>query len=531
MGLWALALCLYFLFLMRTAFGTAAAGAQALLACTTLALALCLFSGTNQTCDSLSSEKREGTLGLLLLTHLKSRDIVLGKLCGHGLPPVYLLIAITPVLAIPIFVGGVSGVELLRVPLLLLNSLLLSLSIGLLISCLTVAQRTARSVAGLVMVTLAFFAPGTAYALDRYGLLPQLAFALNLLSPTYALRMSAGSAFGLSTNSFWTALVVQFAIGVCALAATAWLLPSFWKIRPPRISRLKHWITTVAHGDSLTRKRRRFRMLSRNGMFWLNNRDRLGVFGPIVFTIGTFLVVGTLVWYFKITGEELFAVLFVTLALNDFAMRIRVAQIASVQLGADRQNGALEMLLSTPMTVREIVGGIWSAIRHRLLWTYVPLLTAYAVIAAMFIGPVPDPKWIIVLFFGMYSGADFIATGYVAIWSAMRMRHPQGATGYALLRVQILPFTICALVLPILAQSSINLDGGTVFVITAVIWSISTGTAIRTARRNIFNHFREAATDRYNFEERTGPMAMARRFRDNFLTSFLLRRRRPGVLS
>ena len=58
--------------------------------------------------DCLSRERREGTLGLLFLTPLKPRDIVVAKGLIHGLRGVTLLIAVLPVLAIPFLVGGVT---------------------------------------------------------------------------------------------------------------------------------------------------------------------------------------------------------------------------------------------------------------------------------------------------------------------------------------------------------------------------------------------------------------------------------------
>src|SRR5215468_7932706 len=52
--------------------------------------------------DSLSAEKREGTLGFLFLTDLKPYDVVLGKLAASSLTGVYALVALLPILAIPL---------------------------------------------------------------------------------------------------------------------------------------------------------------------------------------------------------------------------------------------------------------------------------------------------------------------------------------------------------------------------------------------------------------------------------------------
>ena len=48
-----------------------------------------IFIGIFRTADSLSEEKREGTLGLLFLTDLKGYDIVLGKLFATSLNAFY----------------------------------------------------------------------------------------------------------------------------------------------------------------------------------------------------------------------------------------------------------------------------------------------------------------------------------------------------------------------------------------------------------------------------------------------------------
>ena len=55
------------------------------------------------TADALSSERREGTLGLLLLTRVKVLDILLGKLSSIGLSSICGLIAFSPFLMLPLF--------------------------------------------------------------------------------------------------------------------------------------------------------------------------------------------------------------------------------------------------------------------------------------------------------------------------------------------------------------------------------------------------------------------------------------------
>src|SRR5262245_27888254 len=58
-----------------------------------------LLTGITYSSDSVSVEKREGTLGLLFLTDLRGHDVVLGKLAASSLNVFFRLLAVLPVLA------------------------------------------------------------------------------------------------------------------------------------------------------------------------------------------------------------------------------------------------------------------------------------------------------------------------------------------------------------------------------------------------------------------------------------------------
>src|SRR5687768_15942128 len=64
--------------------------------------------------DSLSRERREGTLGLLLLTPLGVVDVVMAKVMAHGLRAATLLLAAIPVFALPMLLGGVAWPQLVE---------------------------------------------------------------------------------------------------------------------------------------------------------------------------------------------------------------------------------------------------------------------------------------------------------------------------------------------------------------------------------------------------------------------------------
>src|SRR5205085_12178556 len=87
-----------------------------------LAFLYCLVIGARVTSDCVSEEKREGTLGLLFLTDLKGLDVVFGKLAASSLNSLYGLLAVLPLLAMSLLLGGVTLAEFWRMVIVLLNA-------------------------------------------------------------------------------------------------------------------------------------------------------------------------------------------------------------------------------------------------------------------------------------------------------------------------------------------------------------------------------------------------------------------------
>ena len=85
-----------------------------------LSLGFAMLAGAFLTADCLSEERREGTLGLLFLTDLKGHDVVLGKLVSTSLNSIYGLLAVVPMMGIPLLMGGITVGEFARTALVLL---------------------------------------------------------------------------------------------------------------------------------------------------------------------------------------------------------------------------------------------------------------------------------------------------------------------------------------------------------------------------------------------------------------------------
>src|SRR5579859_4014570 len=124
-----------------------------------LMLVVCLCSGIFSTADCLSSEKRQGTAGLLFLTDLRGYDVVLGKLVAHSLHSFYGLLAMLPILALPLLMGGVTAGEFWRMVLVLAVSLLLSLGAGMFVSSLLRESRQAFLLTLGILLTITLLLP------------------------------------------------------------------------------------------------------------------------------------------------------------------------------------------------------------------------------------------------------------------------------------------------------------------------------------------------------------------------------------
>src|SRR6185436_17365787 len=110
-----------------------------------------IFSAA-QTADCLSSEKREGTLGLLFLTNLNGFEIIGGKLCSSALTAAYGLFALFPLLALQMLIGGITLGHFWRTVLALVNAIFFSVAAGFLASSVCLRQFTAiASATGLAL--------------------------------------------------------------------------------------------------------------------------------------------------------------------------------------------------------------------------------------------------------------------------------------------------------------------------------------------------------------------------------------------
>jgi len=399
-----------------------------------LAFASALLAGPVVTADCLSEEKREGTLGLLFLTHLKGHDVVLGKLFATSLPVFYSFVAGVPVLAVPFFLGGVTAGEFWRMTLVLLTTLLFSLATGLLVSALSRNGRRAFLTTGFI-VALAAASP----LVWGYAIAKTLTLSIALVpSPTHALILVFENRFLAASGGFWQSWfgLLLFCIGLLALASV--LLPRAWQERPDE-SRLKRVLDKSWLGQRVVcsrSARQREKLLGKNPVLWLAERTALNPVAVGVFWWGCLgLWVTGLLELRKISVPP--EALFLTVYALHAAMKCWVAWEAGRRFAEDRRSGALELLLVTPLSERAILAGWLTGLKRRFAGPVAMLLSLDFLL--WWAGA--DGGWLLAMLVatGLFM-ADCYTLCWVGLWKGLTARSSTRAYVETLSRVLVLPW-------------------------------------------------------------------------------------------
>ena len=214
-------------------------------------LAFCLLEGARKTADCLSEERREGTLGLLFLTDLKGYDIILGKLAATSLTSIYGLLAMLPILALSLLLGGVTQGEFWRRALALTSILFFSLSAGIWVSARSRSER--RALVGTLWVMVLFL------------VVPPLTrvIVLSHFNPAYPFFHSEEAVYRSTAQGYWQSLFFTQLISWLLLA---WASFSVSRLQADEVltvepSRWREWWQRFEFGDAEKRAQLRSKLL------------------------------------------------------------------------------------------------------------------------------------------------------------------------------------------------------------------------------------------------------------------------------
>ncbi len=403
----------------------------------------CLFTGVRSTADCVSEEKRDGTLGLLFLTDLKGYDVVGGKLVATSLNSFYGLTAIFPMLAIPLLMGGVTSGEFWRISLVLANTFLFSLATGMFMSAVCKSAR--KAMAG-TLVLLLFFSAGLGLLLLIPAVMRshRLQTVLIVLNPCTSFGEGYEAIYVKGWRSFWWSAGLIHGLAWVFLTLASVIVPRSWQDHPTGAEG-KGWRAVWrewAYGASAARAGFRRRLLNHNALYWLAGRDRLKPFYVWATLIG---LAGLWGWGALEFGHDWTFDFGACSVVMNTVLKLWAASEAGRRLGDDRKLGSLELILSTPLSVPDILRGQMLALRRQFLG---PLLAVMFVEAALLVAALrsnsTDASFIApyVAFWAVGTVMllmDLATVSVVAMWVSLTARNVNRTTGITVGRVLILP--------------------------------------------------------------------------------------------
>jgi ABC-type transport system involved in multi-copper enzyme maturation permease subunit len=421
---------------------------------------LALSSGPRCTSDCISEEKREGTLGLLFLTDLRGYEVILGKLCAGSFHSFYTVMVMLPMLAIPLLMGGgITLNEVARMALVIIDALFFSLTVGI---CVSSMSRSALKASSMSACLILFFFAG----LPLCGMLLAAARklwpvnSLFLVSSTgYSYFLAFEAPYKTYRSWFWISLAVVHGLSwVCLILATM-IARRTWQDRPQGRTffqwreRWQSW----TYGQLSGRAGFRARLLQINPIFWLLARIRSK---PL--SVWLVLALTGLAWFcgwWRFRRDWLTEGVYIATAIIlNLMLRCWFAAETGWTLSESRKSGALELLLSTPVRVQDILQGQWLALRRQFLApVLLVILIELLFLAAIVREAIPEEErmfwyalWLsgVILFV-----ADLIALYWLGMWRGLTARNGLRAVGGSLSIVLGLPWVGYGMILLFLVLS------------------------------------------------------------------------------
>ncbi|HZQ48617.1 MAG TPA: hypothetical protein VFC07_16485, partial [Verrucomicrobiae bacterium] len=390
------------------------------------------------------------TLGLLFLTDLNGYDVVFGKLAATSLNALYGLLAIFPVLAIPMLLGGITNGEFWRVVLVLVNAFMFSLAIGIFVSAVSRDARKAMAANFALLLLFVLGLPAIGLAIGYFFKLPGPEPVLGLFfsCPVVSGWLALDSQYKLYSQYFWWSAAIIQCLAWLFILLAGWIVPRSWQDKPLRSragkTRWRDLWHKWSYGHAENSGPFRKRLLDINAFYWLAARARLK---PV--HVWVFLGVAGCWWMWGrlATGNYWLDVpvnITMALILNS-TLKLWIALEAGQRLAEDQKIGALELLLTTPLSVQEIVRGQLLALRRQFLKPVLAVAAVELILLELSLAHSPQPEakseiWAVFVAGILMLAADLIALSWVAMSKALAAKSLNHAIIATILRILILPW-------------------------------------------------------------------------------------------
>ena len=341
------------------------------------------------TSDCISRERREGTLGLLFLTNLTAREIILAKAIAHGLRACALWAAVLPLMALPILLGGVDWREVVLSSRYSLEFIGMNLVVGLVASAFTRSQVGAICASiCLCVLAMTFFAFGNMWAVQlivqrgpSWARIPAISFDFGsavrfVCSPDFS-RFPSQIQFAVWMGSLLFAVILML-LSMLILWLTAWHLRRNWQDKPKtkRQTDTEKFFCSPVFMTSLFHRWMR-RSIERNPIGWLEKRSWTGRITAWIW-LAVMISFASALAYSPVTRDGM-----ASYNVLMFMLLGSMAYVAAGSFRRERETGALELILVTPLSERHIIfgrlRGLWGQFLPTfLLWVAVVLYLSTA---------------------------------------------------------------------------------------------------------------------------------------------------------
>lgn len=400
---------------------------QVFLGASFLVVMISAFAGCSSTADSIAKEKRDGTLGLLIITSLKTWEIAAGKLIAGALPLAYAFLFALPLFSSIIILGGISWAEVLSLGVVALNVCFLSANIGLYTSAVYSERKKAQGRSVLIILFFLWILPVAAQFLSRAGAPPWLQTLLGALSLSSLIFNPAGAGAGFSLSL--TNLITVHLLGWIFFFLTVIYLPLYWRehTRKPRAV-LRDWWRQVAYGKSPARARLRRKLIERNAFFWLASRDRTRFWNA---WLSTLLIAGMLLLGFLGGGNNWLHFGLLATVVITVVHQVMWTSAAGMQLLHEHEQGTMELILCTPLTPQRIMHGQFLALLRQFSGPVLLNLTVQLVLVVMLWRTSESPASLALAGYSLMVLFNLWTLFHLGMWFAVSVRDPRHAAGSA----------------------------------------------------------------------------------------------------
>jgi hypothetical protein len=313
-----------------------------------------------------AEERQQQTLELLYLTGMGSAELFVGKLLGGVLVSSSELMALAPLIAVPFLSGGMSFNLFVATSICLPTIFVAVLAIGSLTSALWRQESSSLVGSGVLTAVFCLALPlpyNLGFWLTGHAPFDKTWLAL---SPALGPWMVAKSFGGFRIATFWAWTAATWSLSILCLALAAAMLKRNWRrdLQKTEDEGWKARWNELARGSAEWRGSLRRRVMDVNAYQWLAQKDNQPVLQAWVFMAAVSLLwlLGCCAWPRLWLSPLNF---YSTAALLLLGIDMLISHSAARRMTTDRRDGALELLLTTSLSPKEILAGQKSAVREQ----------------------------------------------------------------------------------------------------------------------------------------------------------------------